>query len=81
MEVWKRRNAVGSRAYFSSFPKLSRVFFLTNQSEMDSHIHVQSVGIYAGYQNKLLGAVAQVDYTRDFVTRPAAMQATIHVTQ
>ena len=54
------------------------IFFLIYQPEMDTHIHVR---IYAGYQNKLLGAVAQVDYTGDFVTRPAAMQATIHVTQ
>ena len=28
-----------------------------------------------GYQNKLLGAFGQTDHTRDFVTRPAATQA------
>ena len=35
--------------------------------------------IYAGYQNKLLGAVWQTDYIGDLITRPAATQATFNV--
>ena len=38
-------------------------------------IHRSMYPIHAGYQNKLLGAVAQTDYTGDFATRQAATQA------
>ena len=35
--------------------------------------------IHAGYQNKLLGAVSQIAYIGDLITRPAATQARLNV--